>query len=189
MQRRRQATVVIALVIGLWAGTASAQALVDSFAPSDSQYWTGWVVYNSMLNSYTKYDDTLQWSEPVCGWAYFHVGTWPQNMDSLAIGYYEFYEYGDYHADFKWTNDLNPTSSTAEDLFKGLRTGADLGYRANDTGWLRFSNTDSTSWPERKANVLIGWQGDVASPAGVYGKAYGHTYNGVYKPRLYIYYH
>jgi hypothetical protein len=186
MLNRQSGIAVVALTIGLWTGAVRAQALVDSFYPSGSQYGTGWVTYDGP--GYTKHDDTLQWSQPVYGWSYFHVGTWPQNVDSLAIGYYELYQFGNYHADFTWTNDLDPTTCTAEELFKGLQGGSYLGQETLGTGWLRFSKGPG-GWPQKKADVLIGWLGDAASPSGIYGKAYGHTYNGVYKPRLYIYYH
>ena len=189
MNSRTIGIVAFALMIASCATTVWAQVRCDSFYPTDS-LWTGWVDWNGGMP--IKYNDTIKWSEAVRGWSYWQVGTWPTNTDSVVLYYDEFYNYGNYTADLYWKNGVNPISRQASQLYPDLGSGYYLGTKTDATGWLRFTFPPPDSWPQlqKQSRVLVGWCGDNASPAGVYGKAYGYTGNsGTHKPLLCIFYH
>jgi hypothetical protein len=78
-----KATAIVLAVMGLavCASTVSAQAQCDSFKPSQTQFWTGWLDYNG--GAYTKNDDTIMWrvSPERRGWAWFDITGKPTFID------------------------------------------------------------------------------------------------------------
>jgi hypothetical protein len=189
---RRSIPIAAAALLLVCVGNARAQALCDSFCPSNTTFWTGWVTHNLLLNSYTKYDDTVQWGDTARGWAYWDVTNRPAIVDSIQLHYDQFYEHGNsITVPLYWIDNVDPTQTPAQALWNDLQSDYYLGGESSAVRWHYFSFPLPINWPPQQLQnyVLVGWAlSENAVPyVGILGEAYGHTSPD--GPWLCLYYH